>query len=139
MRVCYVLFMAAATILATSNAASAVASNQKEVAKLTPADLINAHVSGNERRSLRTNKIADVDSDDDEIEDSEEERGAWSFSTTKIDKMLGSDDYLYNKFASWNNREYTASDIMGRLGITMATRHRSQIANRYETYLKSLA
>ncbi|RLN50690.1 hypothetical protein BBP00_00010013 [Phytophthora kernoviae] len=60
MRVCYILLMAAATLFANSNAASAVTTaDQKKLTNVVSGDLVqstNEQVGGNGKRFLRSHK-----------------------------------------------------------------------------------
>ncbi|KAG2513562.1 hypothetical protein JM16_007914, partial [Phytophthora kernoviae] len=133
--------------------------DQKKLGNMVSGDLVqltNEQVVGNGKRFLRSHKVVDDDdddndnddddddddeseaddSDDDETDSDEEERGGGLFSIGKIAKLMGSDEtYLFQKMAAWKEKGYTPSDILSRLGITMNTRGRAQISNRYASYL----
>ncbi|RLN54422.1 hypothetical protein BBJ29_008944 [Phytophthora kernoviae] len=126
MRVCYILLMAAATLFANSNAASAVTTaDQKKLTNVVSGDLVqstNEQVGGNGKRFLRSHKVVDDDDDDeseadgddddddDDIDANDEERkGPWLFSSDKIKKMMGDDNYLFAKFANWKKRKLHAA------------------------------
>ncbi|RLN27405.1 hypothetical protein BBO99_00009590 [Phytophthora kernoviae] len=105
MRVCYILLMAAATLFANSNAASAVTTvDQKKLTNVVSGDIVqltNEQVGRNGKRFLRSHK---VDDDDDD----EERKGPWLFSSDKITKLMKpGETYLFQKIRSWKKKKYT--------------------------------
>ncbi|RLN57060.1 hypothetical protein BBJ29_009885 [Phytophthora kernoviae] len=101
MRVCYILLMAAATLFANSNAASAVTTaDQKKLTNVVSGDLVqstNEQVGGNGKRFLRSHKVVD--------DDDEERQGPWLFSNNKIMRLMQPDEtYLFRKMANWKKK-----------------------------------
>ncbi|KAE8955501.1 hypothetical protein PR003_g33117 [Phytophthora rubi] len=125
MRACYVLLVAATSLLAASDAAISAASVQSTLSKVVAPDVaqpIQAEqaAASSTLRFLRSHNILDDDEEDvDSLDDVYEERGKPPFATKRLDKALDDIGKLGKLCKQWDDNGYSLKDVAKNVGVDL--------------------
>ncbi|KAE9124848.1 hypothetical protein PF010_g5861 [Phytophthora fragariae] len=125
MRACYVLLVAATSLLAASDAAISAASVQSTLSKVVAPDVAQPiqaeQAAANTQRFLRRHRIVDDDEEDvDSLEDVYEERGKPPpFATKRLDKALDDIGKLGKLCKQWDDNGYSLKDVAKNVGVDL--------------------